>query len=75
MADDIAKDVQAGVAPEPPVPVRNVFAFFAMVLGMFMAILDIQIVSASLSKSRPVLARVRTKLPGCRPPISWPKSS
>lgn len=50
MANDIAKDVKAGIPPEPPVSRRNVFAFFAMVLGMFMAILDIQIVSASLSE-------------------------
>jgi DHA2 family multidrug resistance protein len=50
MADNIAKDVRAGVPPEPPVTRRNVFAFFAMVVGMFMAILDIQIVSASLSE-------------------------
>ncbi len=40
MANDIAKDVKAGIPPEPPVSRRNVFAFFAMVLGMFMAILD-----------------------------------
>ena len=32
------------------VPVRRVVAFFAMVFGMFMSILDIQIVSASLSE-------------------------
>ncbi|WP_313525615.1 DHA2 family efflux MFS transporter permease subunit [Shinella sp.] len=32
------------------VPVRRVIAFFAMVFGMFMSILDIQIVSASLSE-------------------------
>ncbi|MGD9803334.1 MAG: DHA2 family efflux MFS transporter permease subunit [Hyphomicrobiaceae bacterium] len=32
------------------VPPRKVFAFLAMVLGMFMAILDIQIVSASLAE-------------------------
>jgi len=32
------------------VPTRRVIAFFAMVFGMFMSILDIQIVSASLSE-------------------------
>ena len=32
--------------PEPEVPVRRVVAFLCMVFGMFMAILDIQIVSA-----------------------------
>lgn len=50
MADDISKNVRTGVPPEPPVTPRKVLAFFAMVLGMFMAILDIQIVSASLSE-------------------------
>lgn len=44
----------AGVAAAPAhadkVPVRRVVAFFAMVFGMFMSILDIQIVSASLSE-------------------------
>src|SRR5450631_325755 len=32
------------------VPVRHIIAFFFMVFGMFMAILDIQIVSASLTE-------------------------
>ena len=32
------------------VPVRRIVAFFFMVVGMFMAILDIQVVSASLSE-------------------------
>lgn len=34
------------------VPLRRIFAFMAMVFGMFMAILDIQIVSASLAEIR-----------------------
>ena len=40
------------MAPAQPdkVPVRRVIAFFAMVFGMFMSILDIQIVSASLAE-------------------------
>ena len=50
MTDNIAKNAGADAGREPPVPLRNVLAFFAMVLGMFMAILDIQIVSASLSE-------------------------
>ncbi len=33
-----------------PIPLRRIFAFLAMVFGMFMAILDIQIVSASLAE-------------------------
>ena len=40
----------AAAAPADKVPVRRVVAFFAMVFGMFMSILDIQIVSASLSE-------------------------
>ena len=39
------KDTNKDVAIEP----KQVLAFFAMVVGMFMAILDIQIVSSSLS--------------------------
>ena len=38
-------------APDPDaIPLRRIFAFLAMVFGMFMAILDIQIVSASLAE-------------------------
>lgn len=40
--------VRAGDEGYPPVTPRRVAAFFVMVFGMFMAILDIQIVSASL---------------------------
>lgn len=40
----------AAPAQADKVPVRRVVAFFAMVFGMFMSILDIQIVSASLSE-------------------------
>ncbi|MFC3074502.1 DHA2 family efflux MFS transporter permease subunit [Shinella pollutisoli] len=42
--------VTAAPAHADKVPVRRVIAFFAMVFGMFMSILDIQIVSASLSE-------------------------
>src|SRR6218665_2931079 len=41
-----AKPADAGETMDP----RRVVAFLAMVFGMFMAILDIQIVSASLSE-------------------------
>jgi len=37
-------------AADPPMDPRRVIAFFAMVCGMFMSILDIQIVSASLAE-------------------------
>ncbi len=36
----------AATADDAKVPLRHIFAFGAMVIGMFMAILDIQIVSA-----------------------------
>ncbi|MBI1173276.1 DHA2 family efflux MFS transporter permease subunit [bacterium] len=38
------------MAPEGSLTPRRIFAFLAMVFGMFMAILDIQIVSASLAE-------------------------
>ncbi|MGN6471768.1 MAG: DHA2 family efflux MFS transporter permease subunit [Rhizobiaceae bacterium] len=41
---------------EPAMDKRRVFAFLAMVFGMFMAILDIQIVSASLGEIQAGLA-------------------
>ncbi|MCJ8521223.1 DHA2 family multidrug resistance protein [Pseudorhizobium tarimense] len=41
----------AGALPaDPPMDKRKLIAFFAMVFGMFMSILDIQIVSASLAE-------------------------
>ncbi|OJU00919.1 MAG: MFS transporter [Rhizobiales bacterium 65-79] len=47
----------AAAAPaEPAMDRRRVFAFLAMVFGMFMAILDIQVVSASLGEIQAGLA-------------------
>ncbi|MGO4406839.1 DHA2 family efflux MFS transporter permease subunit [Bosea sp. RAF48] len=44
-------NVPAGAPPaSDAIPLRRIFAFLAMVFGMFMAILDIQIVSASLAE-------------------------
>jgi DHA2 family multidrug resistance protein len=40
----------ATAAIDPPMDKRRLIAFFAMVFGMFMSILDIQIVSASLAE-------------------------
>jgi DHA2 family multidrug resistance protein len=48
---------------------RRLLAFLSMVFGMFMAILDIQIVSASLTEIQAGLAASSTRSPGCRPPI------
>lgn len=54
--------------PEPEVPVRRVVAFLCMVFGMFMAILDIQIVSASLSE-------IQAGLSASNDEISWVQTS
>src|SRR6188768_200072 len=49
--------IPMGAAPaSDTMPVRRIIAFLAMVFGMFMAILDIQIVSASLSEIQAGLA-------------------
>ena len=47
----------------PPLTKRRVFAFIAMVFGMFMAILDIQIVSASLSEIQAGLSASADEIP------------
>src|SRR5215217_8423797 len=52
------------VAKPAPVSRRRTFAFFCMVFGMFMAILDIQIVSASL-------AEIQAGLSASSEEISW----
>jgi MFS transporter, DHA2 family, multidrug resistance protein len=51
-------------AAAPAMPLRRIFAFLAMVFGMFMAILDIQIVSASL-------AEIQAGLAASADEISW----
>lgn len=71
----------ATTAPFPPAPAapprpavsetmdpRRVFAFLAMVFGMFMAILDIQVVSASL-------AEIQAGLNASPDEISWVQTS
>jgi DHA2 family multidrug resistance protein len=47
----------------PPLTPRRVFAFIAMVFGMFMAILDIQIVSASLAEIQAGLSASADEIP------------
>src|SRR5256886_11680257 len=60
MAD--APTITAGAVPQPAsadadrIEPRRLAAFLAMVFGMFMAILDIQIVSASLTEIQAGLA-------------------
>src|ERR671912_2069142 len=61
----------AGLMPaakSPPLDRRRTFAFFCMVFGMFMAILDIQIVSASL-------AEIQAGLSASADEISWVQTS
>src|SRR6188768_4009710 len=57
--------IPMGAAPaSDTMPVRRIIAFLAMVFGMFMAILDIQIVSASLSE-------IQAGLSASSDEISW----
>jgi MFS transporter, DHA2 family, multidrug resistance protein len=55
-------------AAEPQVTLRRLVAFFALVFGMFMAILDIQIVSSSLSE-------IQAGLSAAPEEISWVQTS
>lgn len=50
-------------APTDRIEPRRLFAFLAMVFGMFMAILDIQIVSASLTEIQAGLAASADEIP------------
>jgi DHA2 family multidrug resistance protein len=47
---DMTMDGAALAPQDEAMPVRRIVAFFFMVVGMFMAILDIQVVSASLAE-------------------------
>lgn len=58
----------AGNLAEPEVTPRRLIAFFALVFGMFMAILDIQIVSSSL-------AEIQAGLSASADEISWVQTS
>ena len=48
---------------------RKLAIFAIMAFGNFMALLDTQIVAASLNSIRPGFRPGRTRSPGCRPPI------
>ena len=56
------------IPAEPEVTPRRLIAFFALVFGMFMAILDIQIVSSSL-------AEIQAGLSASPDEISWVQTS
>lgn len=60
--------VSAAAAEEPKVTPRRLIAYFALVFGMFMAILDIQIVSSSLSE-------IQAGLSASPDEISWVQTS
>ncbi|HUN12810.1 MAG TPA: MFS transporter, partial [Rhabdaerophilum sp.] len=55
-------------APADAIPVRRLLAFLGMVFGMFMAILDIQIVSASLRE-------IQAGLSASAEEIAWVQTS
>ncbi|WP_236638300.1 MFS transporter [Mangrovicoccus ximenensis] len=55
-------------APEEPIPVRRILAFAAMIFGMVMAILGIQIVAASLPE-------IQAGLGASADEISWVQTS
>src|SRR3954465_7338164 len=59
---------QPGQYAEPQVTPRRLIAFFALVFGMFMAILDIQIVSSSI-------AEIQAGLSASADEISWVQTS
>ena len=50
-------------AAEPQLTARRVVTFIVMVFGMFMAILDIQIVSASLSEIQAGISASADEIP------------
>jgi DHA2 family multidrug resistance protein len=54
---------ETGEQAEPKVETRRIVAFVIMVFGMFMAILDIQIVSASLSEIQAGLSASADEIP------------
>ncbi|WP_022712544.1 MFS transporter, partial [Pseudochrobactrum sp. AO18b] len=64
----VSTTMQAVPAAEEKIDPRKALAFLAMVFGMFMAILDIQIVSASL-------AEIQAGLGASSDEISWVQTS
>src|ERR1700712_5317919 len=56
--------MSASAVPDERIPPRRLFAFLIMVFGMFMSILDIQIVSASL-------AEIQAGLSASSSEVSW----
>ncbi|WP_375463501.1 DHA2 family efflux MFS transporter permease subunit [uncultured Methylobacterium sp.] len=63
MAATAALAPSSAVPAEPPLDRRRMVAFICMVFGMFMAILDIQIVSASLNEIQAGLSASGDEIP------------
>ena len=63
-----AATARLAAADAPPLTARTLIGFFAMAFGMFMAILDIQIVSASL-------AEIQAGLSASQDEITWVQTS
>src|SRR5262245_60868311 len=55
--------VPASAAAMAPIPLRRMLAFLAMCFGMFMALLDIQIVSSSLAEIQAGLSASADEIP------------
>lgn len=69
MTAEIVPLVPAAAGPAAaPIPARRLVAYLAMVLGLFMAVLDIQIVASSLSE-------IRAGLSASQDEISWIQTS
>src|SRR3954469_17467172 len=68
MADATAAPPSMNAAADDRIPPRRLFAFLIMVFGMFMSILDIQIVSASLSE-------IQAGLSASSSEVSWVQTS
>jgi MFS transporter, DHA2 family, multidrug resistance protein len=62
-ASKIPSPAARAAASLPPIPPRRLFAFLAMCFGMFMAFLDIQIVSSSLSEIQAGLSASADEIP------------
>src|SRR6266516_7038365 len=68
MADSTAASPSMNAAADDRIPPRRLFAFLIMVFGMFMSILDIQVVSASLQQIQAGLSASSTE-------VSWVQTS
>jgi len=54
-------------ASETPLTLGQWIGFFSMAIGVFMAVLDIQVVASSLQEIQAGLSATKDESPGCRP--------